>query len=156
MNLHSEAFADGEPIPHDYTADGNGHSPPLHFSDVPRAARSLVLMMDDCDVPDGPMCHWILFNIPPAVTGLARAEMPGKYRDGANAFGRMGYSGPKSTKHHHYVFRLYALSAILDLPNGIGRWKLKREMEGRVLAEAQLMGSYMCRAPLPDRSATAV
>ena len=68
MTLTSSAFIDGASIPPLYTCDGKNISPPLLISGVPAQAKSLVLIMDDPDVPkavkpDGVFDHWALFNI---------------------------------------------------------------------------------------------
>jgi len=41
-----------------------------------------------------------------------------------------------------YFFKLYALDTVLNLPAGATKKELLKAMEGRVLAEGQLMGQY--------------
>ena len=53
MRLTSSAFADGGVIPRRFACDGEDVSPPLAWTDVPSAARSLVLLCDDPDAPAG-------------------------------------------------------------------------------------------------------
>jgi len=76
MELMSTAFADGDAIPSRYTCDGENINPPLTFSSIPEDVQSLVLIMEDPDVPksirpDGMWDHWVVFNIPPETTGVA-------------------------------------------------------------------------------------
>src|SRR5690606_10731222 len=69
MEIRSPAFSDGGIIPTLYTCDGDNINPPLTISDVPEDAQSLVLIMEDPDVPaeirdDQMFDHWVLYNIP--------------------------------------------------------------------------------------------
>jgi phosphatidylethanolamine-binding protein (PEBP) family uncharacterized protein len=43
---------------------------------------------------------------------------------------------------HHYSFRLYALDTVLALPAGAELEQLYQAMEGHVLAQAELVGTY--------------
>ena len=43
---------------------------------------------------------------------------------------------------HHYYFKLYALDTDLDLPPGLDKSDLLKAMEGHVLAETELIGTY--------------
>jgi len=49
---------------------------------------------------------------------------------------------PPPGKPHRYYFRLYALDTLLHLKPGVTKKELLRAMEGHVLAEGELMGSY--------------
>ncbi|MEK7554059.1 MAG: YbhB/YbcL family Raf kinase inhibitor-like protein, partial [Patescibacteria group bacterium] len=68
FSLSSVVFENNGMIPAKYTCDGDRTiNPPLTFSGVPEAAKSLVLIMDDPDVPkalhpDGVFDHWVVFN----------------------------------------------------------------------------------------------
>lgn len=152
MRISTEAFDDGGTMPHDYTADGNNHSPPLKFHEVPAEARSLAVLMER-EAENAPsVVHWVVFNLPPLTAGLARAEIAGRYRDGVNAFQRVGYSGPRETTQQSYCFRLFALDSMLDLRNSAPAEEVIAAMQGHIVAEAAVRGRYACRAPLPDRS----
>jgi Raf kinase inhibitor-like YbhB/YbcL family protein len=154
LSLTCSAFEDGGMIPARYTCDaGNppaGGNPPLSFSGVPIAAKSLVLIMDDPDVPralkpDGVFDHWILFNIPPETKEIASGMTVGE--PGANGAGKNQYSGPcppsqYEPSEHRYVFKLYALDAQLSLQAGASKMDVENAMQGHVLAQAQLVGRY--------------
>jgi Raf kinase inhibitor-like YbhB/YbcL family protein len=150
MNLSSLSFANGGSIPSRYTADGDNHSPPLFFNAVPANARSLVLTMEDDDAPHGPFAHWVMFDLEPHLSGLAQAEIAGRYRDGVNGFRELGYTGPHARDRHRYVFRLYALDTLLGLPNGTELRQLKQAMAGHLLETAELTGTYHCTAEFPS------
>lgn len=154
MRLSSPAFANGEPIPKKYTEDGNNLSPPLRWNDVPEAARELALIVDDPDAPRAdPWVHWVAYKIPAELRelpeGLARLaalERP-PLRQGFNSFqhDNVGYRGPAPPKGHgphHYHFRLYALREPLNLAPEVSKAALLKAIEGRVLAHAELIGTY--------------
>lgn len=70
MKLASTAFQEGGIIPSVYTCEGKNINPPLEISGAPSNAKSLVLIMDDPDVPafvrpERMYDHWVVFNIPP-------------------------------------------------------------------------------------------
>ena len=77
--------------------------------------------------------------------GITREkDLPGGGTQGINDFRRTGYGGPcpPGGRAHRYFFKLYALDAALGLKPGITKDQLLKAMKGRVLAEAQLMGTY--------------
>ncbi len=99
---------------------GSNISPALSWSGVPAGAKSLALTVYDPDAPTGSgFWHWVVFNIPPATTGLPKdAGDPAKHLlpKGAitvrNDFSTYGYGGPcppAGDKPHHYVFTLFAV-----------------------------------------------
>jgi len=151
MNISSPAFSHQGNIPKKYTCEGSDTSPPLTWSDVPAAARSLVLIVDDPDAPDPAAprmtwVHWVLYDIPATVTGLqagAAEHLPGSTRAGTNDFKRTRYGGPcPPVGRHRYFFKLYALDAELPARSRMTKADLLRAMEGHILAEGQLMGTY--------------
>src|SRR5204862_507141 len=70
LEVRSAAFAEGGSIPPQYTCDGKNVSPPLSWSGVPAAAKSLALVCDDPDAPAGVWVHWVLYELPPSVAAL--------------------------------------------------------------------------------------
>ena len=155
LALSSPAFEATASIPVEYTCDvpassGSPKSPPLTIRGVTAEAKSLVLLMDDPDVPkalrpDGVFDHWVLFNIPPTATDIAEGETVGVA--GANGAGTAAYVGPCPPKQyepseHRYFFKLYALDTMLELPAGSTKAQVEEAMKGHVLQEAELMGKY--------------
>lgn len=147
MNLSSPAFADGGAIPRDYTCDGRDVSPPLAWPGAPQATAAFAIIVDDPDAKS--FVHWLAYNIPPGTPGLEEAASPGgpmppAAREGRNSFGNSGYGGPcpPRGKPHHYVFRIYALDAPLELAGGASSDALERAMEGHIIAEGRLTGTY--------------
>ncbi|MEL9990006.1 MAG: YbhB/YbcL family Raf kinase inhibitor-like protein [Thermoproteus sp.] len=150
MELSSPAFKYGEPIPRKYTCEGEDVSPPLSISGVPQGAKALVLIMEDPDAPIGLFVHWVLYNMPPTLQAVPEAvpkrpEVSGIGVQGVNDFGRVGYGGPcppRGHGPHRYFFRLYAVSEPLQLGPRATRAEVLKAIQGRVLAEAEYMGTY--------------
>ena len=147
MLLTSSAFQSGGKIPPKYTCDGEGISPPLKISEVPSGAKSLVLIMDDPDVPkylraDGMWDHWIVFNIPAGTIVVGEGEQPDGI-PGRGTSGDLVYLGPAPPdREHRYFFKLYALDALLALEEGATKAEVERAMKGHILAKAEIMGRY--------------
>ena len=149
INLTSMAFAEGEAIPPKYTADGEDVSPPLKWDSAPEGVKSFALICDDPDAPVGTWVHWVLYDLPADIRKLPEAvptteTISGGGAQGTNDFKRIGYGGPAPPKGapHRYYFKLYALDAELGLAPRATKADLLRAMEGKILAEAQLMGTY--------------
>jgi len=145
MELKSTAFGDGQGIPARYTCDGAGVSPPLQINGVPDGAVALALVMDDPDAPVRTFDHWLVWNIP-ADTAVIPEDTEPEGVHGRTGFGKLGYGGPcPPSGTHRYRFKLYALDAEIDLPQGSQKAELEAAMEGHVLAQAQLIGTYRRR-----------
>ena len=148
LQLTSRAFAHEGTIPDRHTCRGDNASPPLAWQETPEGACSLALIVEDLDTPVGTLAHWVVFNISPESSGLpegiARGErLPDGAVQGKNAAGRSGYMGPcPPWGRHRYVFSLYALDTTLDLSARTGRKRLRKAMEGHVLACGSLLGYY--------------
>ncbi len=141
MAISSSAFAHNETIPVLYTCDGADISPPLAISNVPEGTVSLALIVDDPDAPVGTWDHWVEFNIP--VTGTIAEDAGQIGTRGRNSWGSTGYGGPcPPSGTHRYFFKLYALDAELDLSAGATKRQVEAAMEGRILAQAELIGLY--------------
>lgn len=148
MQITSTAFEHGDMIPAEYTADGADVSPALAWGKVPAGTKSLALICDDPDAPAGTWVHWVVWNLPPASSGLPKAlphgdTLAGGGLQGKNGSGKPGYSGPAPPSGtHRYFFKLYALDTVLDLPAGSNKAELLKAMEGHILGSGELMGRY--------------
>ena len=141
MTLTSPAFAQDEAIPLQFSCDGDDISPELAWAGIPEGAASLVLFLDDPDAPVGTWDHWLLFDMPPDLEGLPQGGTAGT--DGNNSWNRTGYGGPcPPGGTHRYFFKLYALDTTLDLPAGTAKGALEAAMEGHILGQVELMGTY--------------
>jgi Raf kinase inhibitor-like YbhB/YbcL family protein len=149
FKLISTAFDQGEPIPAIYSCDGKDISPSLAWGDPPEGTQSLALIMEDPDAPGGTFDHWILFNISPLARELPEGMAAGQTLDGvaptfgSNSWGRADYGGPcPPGSTHRYYFRLYALDTTLSLNEGADKKEVLAAMDGHILAQAELMGTY--------------
>ncbi len=148
FQLTSSAFEHEGPIPGKYSCDGENVSPPLRWGDPPEGAQSFALIFDDPDAPAGTWVHWVLYNIPGEARALpdavpAEVKLVDGSLHGKNSWRRMDYGGPcPPGGTHRYFFKLYALDTMLDLPAGATREQLEQAMEGHILAQAELMGTY--------------
>jgi Raf kinase inhibitor-like YbhB/YbcL family protein len=143
IQIRSTAFEEGDTIPRIYTCDDQNISPPLSWSGVPQGSISLVLIMDDPDAPSGTFDHWVLFNLPPDLTGLSE-DNHGVGTEGKNSFGRVGYGGPCPPRgsNHRYFIKLYALDADVVLKAGATKAQLENAMQGHILSQGQIMARY--------------
>ncbi|MEY4939943.1 MAG: hypothetical protein RIQ93_1678 [Verrucomicrobiota bacterium] len=145
MRIVCPAFPEGGTIPSYYAKAGDNISPPLVLCEVPPAARSLALILEDPDAPRGLFTHWIVFNLRPDAT-FGENQVPRGARQGKNSWDEPRYGGPQPPdREHRYFFRLFALDDILDLPDGVTRDELEAAMCGHVITQAALMGRH---APL--------
>jgi Raf kinase inhibitor-like YbhB/YbcL family protein len=150
MELSSIAFAHGGDIPTRFTCEGQDTAPPLQWSGLPDAARSLALIVDDPDAPDPAhpqrtWVHWVLYDIPPRAGGLPEGAkpLPDGAREGQNDWKRSGYGGPcPPIGRHRYFFKLYALDTALPQLAAPKKAELEQAMQGHVIAQAELLGTY--------------
>jgi hypothetical protein len=150
MELNSNAFENNGTIPAKYTCDGDNISPALKISGVPEKTKSLVLIMDDPDVPkilkqDGVFDHWVLFNISSDTTQIPEDSSAGTA--GANGRHQNTYTGPCPPKQyepseHRYIFTLYAIDKELSIKAEADKIQVLVSIEGHVIAQIQLIGRY--------------
>ena len=151
MFITSSAFLTGASIPKLHTCEGRNISPSLAWGDVPSGAKSLVLIVDDPDAPDPAAprmtwVHWLLYNLPAGCAALPEAvqTLPAGTLEGVNDGKRTGYGGPRPPiGRHRYFFKLYALDCVLPDLRFPTKSVLEGAMQGHVIAEAQLIGTYI-------------
>lgn len=149
LTLTSPAFEPGGPIPARHSHDGGNVSPALSWGAAPQDARSLALVCEDPDAGGvRPWVHWVLFNLSAGLTELDEnvprsSPLPGGAAQGRNDFGETGWGGPQPPSGtHHYYFRLYAVDRRLDLDGSATREDVLKAIDGHVVAEAELMGTF--------------
>jgi Raf kinase inhibitor-like YbhB/YbcL family protein len=148
FELKSTAFKAGEMIPSQYTCEGQDVSPPLTWTGAPKATRSFALINDDPDAPLMTWVHWVYYDIPASAIALPEAISPAEKpapggTHGKNSFRKLGYGGPcPPWGTHRYFFKLYALDTMLNLSPGASKKDVLKAMEGHILGQAELMGTY--------------
>ncbi len=155
MKIFSPDFKEKDLIPSKYTCDGENINPSLELSDIPNGTKSLVLIMDDPDIPDfvketkeiEVFDHWIVFNIRfntnESLFFKVEEGIEPNGTKGRNSSGGLGYTGPcPPDSKHRYFFKFYALDSFIDLPEGVSKTELEKFMNGSVLDYAELVALY--------------
>ena len=143
-------------------------SPPLEWTGIPEGTKSIALLMDSDQIAhsedlNARWTHWLIWNIPADATGLPErvasttdvaAIGPG-VRQGTNDDQVVGYFGPcpipttvqysqtKLKLVFDYVFNVYALDTVLDLPGGATREEFIRAIEGHILSAGVIKGEFV-------------
>src|SRR5437660_955289 len=116
MRITSQAFTDGGKIPDKYTMYGQNRIPPMHLEEVPEKARSLALIVDDPDAPNGTFNHWLLFNMDPKVRDIKEDCVPVMATQGRNDYGGVEHGGPKARLgEHRWLFKAFAMGKVLAM-----------------------------------------
>jgi hypothetical protein len=150
LKIRSTAFSSNGEIPAAHTCEGSDTSPPLSWSGVPPATKSLALIVEDPDAPDPAAprtiwVHWVLYDLPPTSTGLAEGSgtLPAGTRQGRNDWKRTGYGGPcPPVGRHRYFHRLLALDVELPDLGEPTKAELEKAAAGHVIDRAELVGTY--------------
>ena len=138
----TSSFLDGGVIPRVCGYKSGNSRPFLKFYGKPKGTESLTLIMDDPDAMGAVgkvWVHWVVWNIntnQDEITDNSGSQ-------GMTDFGEVGYGGPAPPdKRHTYVFKLYALDTKLDLPSESTKADVEKAMEGHIIEQTQLTGTY--------------
>jgi len=144
IRLESPGFQAKGTIPERFTCSGKGTPPPLRWSGVPQAVRSLALVVTDPDAPGGTFVHWTAWDLPPHSRGVA-GRLPAGAREGKNSSGDTGWTPPcppGGDSPHRYVFSLYALSKSLGLESGAPPEDVFRALRSHATVRGRLTGRF--------------
>jgi len=143
LKLESFDFSHGGEIPRECGYKNGNKKPELSVSGLPDGRKSLALIMDDPDAMGAVgkvWVHWVVWNITWSPTG---EPIWHGCKEGMTDFGEVGYGGPAPPdKRHTYVFKLYALDSELDLPGKSTKADVEKAMEGHIMDQATLKGTY--------------
>ncbi|RXD02432.1 YbhB/YbcL family Raf kinase inhibitor-like protein [Sphingomonas sp. UV9] len=154
LDLTSSAFAHDGRLPPRFTADGEGVSPPLVWSEPPVGTERMVLIVEDADAPaPQPLVHAIIWGLEADAGRLAEgAIVPDGAGDaagrdvGRNSYLREGWlppDPPSGHGEHRYAFQLFAVGAGAgDAGATPGRSAVVDAITGHVLAAGLLIGTY--------------
>jgi len=119
-------WSPGAPIPLKYTQAGDEVSPALSWDNPPDGTMSFALIVHDVSAAVAPgtddVLHWMVWNIPAAARSLPEGVPQGSVlADGTRQISVTGpdYRGPAapaSGPAHVYLFELYALDSMIDVP----------------------------------------
>jgi Raf kinase inhibitor-like YbhB/YbcL family protein len=144
FTLTSAAFVEGADIPAVHSCDGEELSPPLEWSGAPDDTVAYALIVHDPDANG--FIHWVVGNISAMLANFPEGyseELPEEAAQGVNGADGIGWLGmcpPSGT--HAYIFTLYALSEPADVLQGVNATALLEAIDGKVLDQAVLTGTY--------------
>jgi Raf kinase inhibitor-like YbhB/YbcL family protein len=141
VTITSPAFANGAPIPVQYTCKGANIAPPLTWS----APLGAALVVDDPDAVGGAYVHWVVAGIAPGSGSTGDGQTPAGGSVLPNSKGQASYAGPcppAGTGTHHYRFTLYQLPNDYQLPGGLAGVQAAQTIAGAATAQAQLTGTF--------------
>lgn len=158
FSISSPDFREGEEIPEKFGYKFENAHPTIEFDGIPQNTKSLSIIMDDPDAMAAVgkiWVHWLLSDLSPQTVAILSGETPMKtlregeddddmdYTKGKTDFGEIGYGGPAPPNGRHtYVFKGYTLDVKLNLKEGFSKQELEDAMEGHILAEAKLTGTF--------------
>ncbi len=143
MQIESLEFKNGSEIPSKFTCDGAGINPKLIIKNIPKEAKSLALIVDDPDAPNGTWDHWVVWNISPEITEISENSIPSGAVVGKNSWPQNEYGAPcPPSGSHRYYFKIFALDSMLDLSQNSGSQELSNAMQSHILDRSELMGRY--------------
>lgn len=147
FTLTSSAFKDQGTIPALYTCDGKNISPPLTWTNAPPNTVSFALALTSPDWSAGSVYLWVLYNIPKDIHSLvegANKELPDGIQVSMNYYNENAYNGPcpPDNNNHHYVFTIYALDKMLDLPYDAETDTIISHVDRHTLQQAHLTGNF--------------
>jgi Raf kinase inhibitor-like YbhB/YbcL family protein len=148
FTLNVDSLAPGSVLPDLYTCKGASESPEVSWDGVPPGTKSLALVLDDPDAPDGRFTHWIIYNIPPESGGLARGQPNAKVlasgaQQGDHSAGSRGYYPPCPPvgTTHRYIFRLYAVDMDITQPTA-DRDSIDWALTGHTVATTEFITTF--------------
>ncbi len=146
MQLTSSGFSDGDEMPIELGYKNGNETPALSINGIPEGTKSLALIMDDPDAMGAVgkvWVHWVVWNIDTTKEFITGNTQESGFVEGMTDFGEVGYGGPAPPdKRHTYVFKLYALDTPLDLPDKSTKADVENAMEGHIVDQATLTGTY--------------
>jgi Raf kinase inhibitor-like YbhB/YbcL family protein len=150
FTVTSPAFRDGGQLPVRFGcgaySGGQGRTPPLRWSwEASSTTKAFAIVMDDPDAPEGAAVHWVIANIDPTTAELAEgADQDSDAVEGANTFGKIGYSPPCPAKgeQHRYRFTIYALNERVPYAEGASPKDSLPEIAKRTIGRGRITGNF--------------
>jgi hypothetical protein len=148
FTLRVDSLVGGSVLPDVYTCKGAGETPEVAWDGIPVGTKSLVLILDDPDAPNSTFTHWLVFNIPPVSSELARAQPNTKTlengaQQGRTSSGLRGYIAPCPPigSTHRYIFRLFAVDMDINQPAS-DRESINWALSGHTIAKTEFATTF--------------
>ena len=140
LTVTSPVFGSDIRLPGIYTCHGHGLSPPLQWSGATSpTAKSFAIVVDDSQAPITPYVYWIVFDLSPNTVAIPQNQLPTGARQAQNSAGRAVYDPPcPQGTWHQYRFTVYALNAMIKLPNGVPLRAAWSAIASHVIASGRL------------------
>ena len=138
-------FDEGAEIPKKFGYKFENEPPKINYENTPDDAKCLALIMDDPDAMGAVGKVWVHHL---SYININRSEedwgiTPENKIEGKTDFGEIGYGGPAPPdKRHTYIFKVYALDDVPDVKHGFSKKELEEAINGHIIAEAKLTGTY--------------
>ena len=149
FSITSTDFKEGEEIPKKFGYKFENAAPGIIFKNIPENTQSFALIMDDPDAMAAVgkiWVHWLVCDKLAPTDQLyehVAIESRGSLTLGETDFGEIGYGGPAPPNGQHtYIFKGYTLDIKLHLNEGFSKQELENAMQGHILAEAKLTGTF--------------
>lgn len=157
IEVTSDEFKEGEHWPLETAGEGVGENkcPSLHIKCENPKVSSIVLILQDIDVPFVAITHLCAYDIKPVANfklGDFKLTSTGdsEYRAGKGAFGTTGYIGPRPIINHgphRYIFQVFGINeaATKKLREFQDPQTLKTVLEiilGNIIVTGKLGGHY--------------
>jgi Raf kinase inhibitor-like YbhB/YbcL family protein len=128
---------------------GQNVSPQLSWENAPVGTAYYAVTMYDKDAPTGSgFWHWVIFNIPAAVTELksgageiAKKMVPKEAIQSVTDFGKPGYGGPcpPPGAPHEYLITVYALKGKIELDKNASPAMVGFYLNSNMLSKASIV-----------------
>ena len=152
MKIESSGIVDGKILDKYGKRDYNlrfgmpTRSLPIKIVDAPKGTKTFAIIFDDPDsvgVCGYIWIHWLVANLKKDELLEDDSSNSYDFLQGMNSWNDNSYGGPcPPDKPHKYRLRAFALSEDLHLRGGFSLKDLEREMQGKILAKAQIFGIY--------------
>jgi Raf kinase inhibitor-like YbhB/YbcL family protein len=160
--LMSPAFPDYGQLPLKYAPNAaamttfDAISPHLAWTRPPQGTVSVALVMTDLESSRGgypqDLPLWMVINIPANTLDLAEGTQRGRtsmLQEGAfqKSFLTNGYIGPQpgaKAHSHHYLFELYTLDRMLDVPRDVTLDQFKAAVKGHQTGQRGVLIATCC------------
>jgi Raf kinase inhibitor-like YbhB/YbcL family protein len=143
ITVESPAWRFGSTLPARFTCDGENVSPPLRWKHIPRAARSLAIVVEDKHLRE--FTHWVVVGIAPTTRHVEAGQVPDGATELRNGFGESSYRGPcpaQGDLARAFVFMVLALRERPSVRPHASQDEIRREIMRVAIARGDTGAGY--------------